>query len=73
MKFSFILFSLFILYDKQMGKELETTSKGVDIEKQVQAKESKVQERSIVLAGELEAENSKEDAMSTKMPKQEVN
>ncbi|XP_057482439.1 uncharacterized protein LOC130769223 isoform X8 [Actinidia eriantha] len=58
--------------DTEMGKELETSSKGEDIEKQVLAEESKVQERSIVFAGELEAEDSKEDAMSTKMPKQEV-
>ncbi|GFZ19043.1 hypothetical protein Acr_27g0007820 [Actinidia rufa] len=58
--------------DTEMGKELDTTSKGEDIAKQVPAEESKVQERCIVFAGELEAEDSKEDAMSTKMPKQEV-
>ncbi|GFY87236.1 hypothetical protein Acr_05g0008750 [Actinidia rufa] len=57
---------------EEMGKELETTNEGEDIEKQVLAEESIVQECSIVFAGELETENSKEDAMIIKMPKQEV-
>ena len=59
-----------------MEKELETTNEGEDIEQRVLAEESRLQERTIVSAGELEAlevENSKEDAMITKMPKQEVN
>ncbi|XP_057491381.1 uncharacterized protein LOC130777121 [Actinidia eriantha] len=59
-------------FKAEMGKELETTNEGEDIEKQVLAEESIVQECSIVFAGELKTENSKEDAMITKMPKQEV-
>ncbi|GFY87222.1 hypothetical protein Acr_05g0008610 [Actinidia rufa] len=56
----------------RIGKELETISEGEDIGKQVLAEENRVEERSMVSAGELEAESSKEDAAIIKMPKQEV-
>ena len=42
-----------------MGKELETISEGEDIEQQVLAEENRVEERSMVSAGELDAESSK--------------
>ncbi|XP_057491169.1 uncharacterized protein LOC130776929 [Actinidia eriantha] len=58
--------------DTKMGKELETISEGEDIGKQVLAEENRVEERSMVSAGELEAESSKEDVAIIKIPKQEV-